>query len=104
MTRLTSVEISCWAPVFSIANRMEAGFPRGDPALIERVRYPFHDHRLGRDNRVGLQHARDDRPGDRDEGTSLVRNRIAWPALPYFHGGTRRRITVTAHAVLQLAA
>jgi hypothetical protein len=32
--------------------------------------------------------ARDDRPGDRDESANLVRDRIAWPALPYFHGGS----------------
>jgi hypothetical protein len=102
--------------------------PPDDPALIERVRDLFHDHWLGRDNRVvhrilecdtavtvtplaeapkhpqrqpppfangihhlfrdGLQHARDDRPRDRDESANLVRDRIALPALPYFHGGS----------------
>jgi len=80
-----------------------------------------------------LQHARDDRPGDRDESANLVRDRIALPALPYFHGGSvsllhdrrklqnllmmaralnggsnpvseRRWITVTAHTIFQLAA
>jgi hypothetical protein len=35
-----------------------------------------------------LQHARDDRPGDRDENANLVRDRIALPALPHFHGGS----------------
>jgi hypothetical protein len=124
--RLTSVEMRCWAPAFSIANRIEAGFPADDPALIEGVRDPFRDDRLGRDNRImhrvlecdaavavptlskapehperqpltlaeginhlfrdGLQHASDDRPGDRDESTNLVDDRIALPALPYFHG------------------
>ena len=38
--RLVSVEISCWAPVFSIANRMEAGFPR----TIRHLLRPAHPH------------------------------------------------------------
>jgi hypothetical protein len=56
----------------SIANRMEAGFADGI-------------HHLFRD---GFQHARDDRPGDRDESANLVRDRIALAALPYFQGGS----------------
>ena len=32
-----------------------------------------------------LQYRGDDRPGDRDEGSDLVHDRIALPVLPYFH-------------------
>jgi hypothetical protein len=68
---------------------MEAGFPRAirhllsapatrstatGSAEITASCTAYGIHHLFRD---GLQHARDDRPGDRDEGTNLVRNRIA---------------------------
>jgi hypothetical protein len=32
--RLRSVEMSCWAPDFSIANRIDAGVAADDPALV----------------------------------------------------------------------
>jgi len=66
-----------------------ARIPRCDeatphPAEPYALEIPHHGiNHLFRD---GLKHASDDRPGDRDESTNLVDDRIALPALPYFHG------------------